>query len=244
MKLLIDQSFFDAIIFDFSGVLLLDMPWHEAAWRETFESLSSRARSTEEMAWFVHGRTNRDIFCTLLDRELSDSELDDLIEAKESKYRRICQEKGAEFQLVEGAADLLTALREEEIPMAIATSAGEKNMRFLYKELALSRWFDWESIVYDDGRMRGKPAPDVYLKAAALLDVKPKKIAVVEDTISGMQAAKNAGVGLVIAVGDTWSPAREHGHDLYNIRLNAFADLDARLSLVDSASGYLSCREF
>jgi beta-phosphoglucomutase-like phosphatase (HAD superfamily) len=244
MKLRIGQSLFDAVIFDFNGVLLLDTPWHEAAWQKTFEAMSFKGWNSSEMAWFVHGRTNRDIFSTVLNRDLEPGELEKLTELKESAYREICLQQGADFKLSPGVPTLLSLLAENEIPFAIATSSGEKNVRFYYQHLWLEKWFEWKSIIFDDGTIRGKPAPDIYLKAAANLETDPKKCVVLEDTISGLQAAKNAKIGMIIAVGDTWKPAREHGTDLCNAKLKQAGDLAGLMTLEDSAGGRMFYRDF
>ena len=55
-------------------------------------------------------------------------------------------------------------------------------------------------IVYADGTLPGKPAPDIYIKAAEKLGLKPEECIVVEDAISGIEAAKSAGIGKIIAI--------------------------------------------
>ena len=77
--------------------------------------------------------------------------------------------------------------------------------RFL-KELNLPKWFDVEKIVYDDGTIPGKPQPDIYLKAANKLGLEPKDCIVVEDAISGINAAYAAGIGKIIAIASLESP--------------------------------------
>ena len=49
-------------------------------------------------------------------------------------------------------------------------------------------------------QLSGKPAPDTFLMAAALLGVEPSRAVVIEDAISGVQAGRNGGFGLVIGV--------------------------------------------
>jgi beta-phosphoglucomutase-like phosphatase (HAD superfamily) len=54
--------------------------------------------------------------------------------------------------------------------------------------------------VVEEQKLPGKPAPDTYLKAAELLGVSPERAVVVEDALSGVQAGRNGGFGLVIGV--------------------------------------------
>ena len=74
------------------------------------------------------------------------------------------------------------------------------NVEFYIKEFNLLRWFDIDKIVYSDGTIPGKPAPDIYLLAAKKLNLDPKDCIVFEDAISGIEAAYKAGVKNIIAV--------------------------------------------
>jgi beta-phosphoglucomutase-like phosphatase (HAD superfamily) len=74
-------------------------------------------------------------------------------------------------------------------------------MLFYFLHLHLENWFNFDTLVYDDDRMRTKPAPDPYLRAAGNLGLPPGQCAVVEDSIHGIQAAQAAGIGYIIALG-------------------------------------------
>jgi len=65
----------------------------------------------------------------------------------------------------------------------------------------LGQWFDAAKIIYDDGMRPGKPAPDMYLAAARSIGVAPGECVVVEDALSGVAAAKAAGIGYIVAIG-------------------------------------------
>ena len=74
------------------------------------------------------------------------------------------------------------------------------NVDFYIKEFDLAKWFDIGKIVYADGTIPGKPAPDIYVKAADKLNLTPQDCIVVEDAVSGIEAARNAGIGKIIAI--------------------------------------------
>jgi beta-phosphoglucomutase-like phosphatase (HAD superfamily) len=57
-----------------------------------------------------------------------------------------------------------------------------------------------DGTVIRDEQLAGKPAPDTFLAAAKLLDVEPARAVVIEDAISGVQAGRRGGFGLVIGV--------------------------------------------
>ena len=67
----------------------------------------------------------------------------------------------------------------------------------------MDRWFDPRRIVYDDGTFSGKPAPDIYLRAAERIGLSPSRCIVAEDARSGIEAARRAGAGMIVAVAST-----------------------------------------
>lgn len=205
------------LIFDLNGVLLWDSHLQEQAWREFSAATRGWAFSEEEMAVHVHGRNNGHTLAYLTGRELEAGELAHLIERKEAIYRQLCLDEGPEFRLSPGAVELLDYLVVHGIPHTIATASGKDNLGFFVAHLHLDRWFDVGPIVFDDGVRPGKPAPDSYLQAASNLGLEPGRCVVVEDSRSGIQAARAAGIGYVIALG----PAHTHG------RLAQLAGVDA-----------------
>ena len=68
------------------------------------------------------------------------------------------------------------------------------------RRLELYKWFDKEHIIYNDGSMRGKPFPDLFLKALDMLGIEGKDAVVFEDSVSGIKAAEAAQVGKVVIV--------------------------------------------
>lgn len=189
------------VIFDFNGVLWWDSHLHEEAWRDFSERVRGTALSDEEMLHQVHGRTNRDILEYLVGREISSGELEHYTHEKESIYRELCLKQGENFKLAPGAIEFLDYLKENDIPHTIATASEINNLKFFFKNLDLSYWFDFDTTVYDDGTIKGKPAPDIYLKAAAKLNLDPSECLVIEDSRSGIAAAHSAGIGTIVALG-------------------------------------------
>ena len=84
--------------------------------------------------------------------------------------------------------------------MTIATMSEWDNVEFYIKEFKLEKWFDLNKIVYSDGTIPGKPAPDIFLIAAEKIGLKPVECVVVEDAIAGIESAKNAKIGKIIAI--------------------------------------------
>jgi HAD superfamily hydrolase (TIGR01509 family) len=189
------------IIFDFNGVLWWDSHLQSQAWRQFSTTLRNRPLSNKEFEVHVHGRTNRHTMEYLTGRALTTDEVANLIQKKESIYQSLCLEEGANFQLSPGAEDLLEWLKKQNMPRTIATASEINNVTFFVEHLKLERWFDPVKIVYDDGSIAGKPAPDMYLRAAEYLGLAPPDCCVVEDSVSGIQSAHAAGIGMIFAIG-------------------------------------------
>ena len=73
-------------------------------------------------------------------------------------------------------------------------------MDFYFDYLHLGDWFDEEKMVCHTGSFPGKPTPDIFLIAAEKIAVAPKDCLVIEDSYSGLQAARNAKIGTIVAI--------------------------------------------
>lgn len=188
------------IIFDFNGTLYWDSQLHYDAWREYSAMLRETPFSDEEMRERMFGHTNYEIIEYLIGKKPSKEIVEKYGKEKEAVYRKWCKQNPKEFHLAPGAIELLDYIKENNIPHAIATMSEWENVEFYIKEFCLEKWFDLDKIVYSDGTMPGKPAPDVYLLAAKKLGLNPCDCVVVEDAIAGINSAKNAGIGKIIAI--------------------------------------------
>ena len=97
--------------------------------------------------------------------------------------------------LKKGARELLNALRERKIPMAVASSSGPETIAQYLASNGVSAYF--EALVTGNG-LPSKPAPDVFLKAAKALRAKPEGCLVLEDSAHGVQAGRNAGMTVIM----------------------------------------------
>ncbi|OHT10453.1 hAD-superfamily hydrolase subfamily IA variant 3 [Tritrichomonas foetus] len=189
-----------AVIFDFNGTLFWDTEKNFQSWHEYSKAIRGYPLTDEETVK-LNGRSNRVTLEYLKGRPITDQEFDDLSEGKETIYRKLCKDDKDNFHLAPGVIDVLNFLKEKCIPIGIASMAGKGNMDFYIENFNLLNWFDRNNIVYDDGKMPGKPDPTIYLEAAKRIGVDPKDIVVVEDSGHGIEAAKNAGMGMIISLG-------------------------------------------
>jgi beta-phosphoglucomutase-like phosphatase (HAD superfamily) len=189
------------IIFDFNGVLWWDTELQEQAWKSFSKNLRGTSLTKAEMKIHVHGRNNKHTLSYLVGHNVNSDELEQLTQEKENIYRELCLAKGKDFKLSPGAKELLSYLVKHSIPNTIATASEKSNLDFFIKYLKLDKWFNVSKIVYDNGKLQGKPAPDIYLKACKNIQLNPKECIVVEDAISGIRAARAARIGKIIALG-------------------------------------------
>ena len=188
------------VIFDFNGTLFWDSQLHIDTWREYSKKLRKEPFSDEEMLKYMFGHTNEDIVEYAIGKKPDKELVERVASEKEAEYRRMCLERPEEFHLAPNAVKYLDYLKENNIPMTIATMSEWCNVEFYIKEFELARWFDLDKIAYSDGTIPGKPAPDIYLIAAKNIGLDMKDCLVFEDAYAGLEAAHSAGAGEIIAV--------------------------------------------
>ena len=191
---------FKGIIFDFNGTLFWDSKMHLEAWREYSKKLRKNAFTDEEMRNYMFGRTNEDIVRYLIGRQPEKELVEKCQNEKEAVYREMCRKDKENFVLAKGVEKFLDYLKENNIPRTIATMSEGNNVKFFIEGFKLDKWFDVDKIVYDNGKIKGKPAPDIYLIAAKNLNLKPEDCIVVEDAVSGIESARAAGIGHIVAI--------------------------------------------
>lgn len=188
----------DAIIFDFNGTLFSDTALHEQAWQQFIQELLGHPLSIEEFSR-IHGRTNHLTMERLLERPLTKMEGEELSNRKEAIYREMVL-AGQHDELIAGVTDFFDWLKENKYPMNIATASPKVNVDFYFDFFQLNRWFDLEKVVYDNGQIASKPAPDQYIQAALNIQADPRKVTIFEDSPIGLQGAKNAQASQIVAV--------------------------------------------
>jgi len=208
-------------IFDFNGTLFWDTAFHDLAF-DIFLEKHDLQLTDEEKRVKIHGQANPDIMRGIFGNQLSEKEIADYTQDKESIYRQLCIN---DLKLAPGAEDLFDFLKEKEIPFTIATSAGIENVSFYFENMNLNRWFRLDKVAFNNGTFRGKPFPDVFLAAAKKLDVLPEETIIFEDSIVGIEAAENAGAGKIYIVN---SYGENYSRFAYDIITN-FDNVDRKL---------------
>ena len=191
---------YKGIIFDFNGTLYWDSAKHKQAWREFSKIIRGTEFSDEEMVHHMFGRTNEEILEYALGHKPAPEIVEKYGQEKEALYRQRALNDSENFHLAKGAVEFLDFLKKREIPRTIATMSDKVNVDFYFENFDLAKWFDIDKVVYADGIVPSKPAPDIYQIAAKNLGLEPKDCIVVEDAISGIKSASGAGIGKIIAI--------------------------------------------
>ncbi len=181
---------FDAVIFDCDGTLVDSMPCHFEAWCEALSIYGAGGIFKEDVFFAMGGRPTMDIVVELNDEY--DLKLDPIAVAlakREAFLKRLPL-----VTLIEEVAAFAESLRGK-VPMAIATGGSRMVIEKTLQIVGISEWFD--EVVTADDVVEGKPAPDIFLKAAKLLGVDPTKCLALEDAPAGILAAQRAGMQVI-----------------------------------------------
>lgn len=190
-KVEINLNNIEAVIFDMDGTMINNMAYHKKAWREFFNR-HDFSFSDEEFKQKISGKKNNQIFTEVFNKPLSLEEIQKFTEEKESIYRQLY---APEIKEIQGLSSILQILKNKNLPLAIATTAPEKNRIFGLKALGLDGVF--EVILGDEHVSKGKPDPEIYLETAKKLNVRPENCLVFEDTPFGVESGKSAGMTVV-----------------------------------------------
>jgi len=179
-----------ALLFDMDGVIVDSNPFHRQAWAAFNRRFG--LETTDAMQQFMYGRRNDEIVRGFFGGGLSVEEVAARGAAKERLYREMAAGK-VEQMLSPGLRPFLE--RRRGAPMAVASNAEPANVKFILREAGLAPYF--RAIVDGHQVRRPKPFPDVYLRAAELLEMPPANCIVFEDSYSGVEAARAAGMRVV-----------------------------------------------
>ena len=188
---------FKAVLFDLDGVITDTAEYHYLAWKALAEELGIEGvnRSFNEQ---LKGVSRDDSLQKILDLgqlTVSSEEFAELADRKNRNYVDMIQ-KVSPKDIYPGILELLKALREKEIKIALASAS--KNGPFLLKQMDIEAYFD---AVADPAKVAAsKPAPDIFLAAAEQVGVPISACIGIEDAQAGIQAIQAAGA-LPVGVG-------------------------------------------
>ena len=208
-----------ACLFDLDGVITQTATVHAQAWKETFESvLRVPFDEVRDYDLYVDGKPREEGVISFMRAKgiAPDPKLVARIaEEKDNLFLQLIHKDGV--QTYAGTIRYMQAARGRGKRLAVVSSS--RHTSEVLRAAKLEGAFDAQvdGIVAARERLRGKPAPDTYLHAAAMLHTQPKDAAVYEDALAGVEAGRNGHFGKVVGVdraGVGTAELLKHGADI------------------------------
>jgi len=213
---------FSAIIFDMDGVIVDSEPLHERAFREVFTEIGYAAtHGVDFPAYF--GKSDVVLWRDFIAQHRPPHTLDELLGRKERHFDRFIR---AEEPIFAGLPELL-AKAAARFPLGLASGSRHATINSVLQLRGLRKFF--RAIVSSEDVPRGKPAPDVFLRTAALLAVEPARCVVIEDSAAGVEAAEAAGMTTIAITNSLPAERLAHAHHV----VSTYAEIE-RLLLPDA----------
>lgn len=205
---------YKGIIFDLDGVICLTDEYHYLAWKTLAHRLGIPFnRQTNNRLRGVSRAASLDIILEQSAVSYTLEEKQTFAEEKNEVYRQLLGQMSPS-DLSEEVASTLTALRENGLKLAIGSSS--RNTPYILQRLGLEYFFD--AVADGNCITHSKPHPEVFLKAADMLNLLPDACLVVEDAHAGVAAACAGGFDCA-AIGDAYTSEQARYH------LTSFAEL-------------------
>jgi len=205
---------YKGIIFDLDGVICSTDEYHYLAWKSLADRLQIPFdRERNNLLRGVSRAESLEIILEKAERIYNETEKADFAEEKNTLYRELLK-KMSPADLPENVKRTLEAFRINGLKLAVGSSS--KNTPFILERIGLGSFFD--AVADGNCITRSKPDPEVFLKAAEMIGLKPEECIVVEDAHAGVEAAVAGGFDCA-AIGDARDDDRAKWH------LNHFSDL-------------------
>lgn len=179
-----------AVIFDMDGVIIDSEPFHYKVFKKYIKNKFDLVISDEEYNKFI-GTTNQHIYETLQNKYHLVGDINSFIE----EYEEECLEyllAATDERPIQGVDVLVKNIHNNKIKLALASSSPKNVINIVLNMFNLDQFFDVK--VSGQEVEHSKPAPDIFLRAAQLLNVPPAECLVFEDSRNGVVAAKTAGM--------------------------------------------------
>jgi len=177
-----------AVLWDMDGTLIDSEEQHWISWRNTLAKEGIVITRAQFLATF--GQRNDSIIPQLLGAAATPQRIERISEAKEELYRHLIRRDG--ISPLPGVASWLHRLHQKGWLQAIASAAPRANIDAVLEALSATHIF--QGIVSAEDVQKGKPDPEVYLKAASRVEASPENCIVVEDAAAGIEGARRAGM--------------------------------------------------
>ncbi len=176
-----------AFIFDMDGTLIDAFAAYEAAFGEAFKSVGRVYR--KGMLEPFYGQVDEEILRIMLKKDRVDDEVERLVEIKRKHYLKIAHDA---IKILPCAVEIIKILKDKNVKVAIATSGQRSATEIAVDKLGIKDAVD--GVITGTEVNMGKPDPELFLRAAEMINVLPNQCIVVEDSLHGIEAGKRAGM--------------------------------------------------
>ncbi len=184
-------SKYKALIFDMDGTLVDNMHYHHDAWMQFIDE-KQLGIDAETFERDYHKGTIVEVMARFFPHLKSEEALRAVGNEKEILYRDTF---GSLLQPLPGLHSFFEYLKAKDIPLGLATMGDQNNLDMTLKQLKIETYF--HSTTGGDQVTKGKPHPEIFLRAAAKIQMAPEYCLAFEDTQSGIQSAQAAGMDVV-----------------------------------------------
>lgn len=183
-------------IFDMDGVLTETSDMHFMAWQSMAKSIGITIdEAFNEGLKGISRRASMDKILALTDVKYSEEKILKMMDEKNQTYVKMINDFTGE-NLNPGILDLLKAIRSKKLKIAVASAS--KSAGLLVELLGIGQFVDY---IVDPSTVKGKPNPEIFLKASQSLGLSPDQCIGVEDAQAGIEAILSAGM-FAVGVGD------------------------------------------
>lgn len=177
-----------AVIFDMDGVIIDSEPMHFKVDKKLL-----RMAGLEVDKNFLNryvGVSNPEMFADIREKFNISLSINELLDLKQKFLLEALNE--TKLTAIDGVEKLILDLASHDVLPAIASSSPRIFIEAVIRKLKLEQYF--KAVVSGEEVEKSKPAPDIFLKAVSLLDIKPDECIVIEDSSAGVEAASAAGI--------------------------------------------------
>jgi HAD superfamily hydrolase (TIGR01509 family) len=180
------------VIFDVDGTIIDSMKVHMKAWQKIFSDYGYQMsiREVGEVAYGINPEIVRRVM-----GNLTDEIVEKISNEKEEWFRSAFD---PEEDVIKGLVPFLEMLQTKGIPMVVGSAAPPENIDYFMERLNIRFFF--KGFIHEDDVSRGKPSPEVFLKAARTIGMDIRDCVVFEDSTSGAEASAEAGSSTVIVL--------------------------------------------
>jgi HAD superfamily hydrolase (TIGR01509 family) len=176
------------VIFDWDGVVINSATLHKKSWEMLADELVLPLPTNHFKLGF--GKKNEVIIPKILQWSQTQADIIRWGKRKEEIYRDLGKIEG--IPILKGMREFLDSLKSKKIPCVIGTSTEKENLSLAFSQLNIGHYF--QGSICSEDVSQGKPDPEVFQKAAKIIEQKPENCVVLEDSTHGIEAAKTGGM--------------------------------------------------